>query len=138
MSLSDVVLCITSYDAMICVGTADGKLHFLQINDAETERVCAKKPSLLDSIELSKRATTCCCYIAEEACLWVASGPAIYVVSIGLVLVCSYILSSYHEKAIKGYNKLAQEFSAMHLSKIGNILPKRASKLAGFFSKLPL
>ena len=82
MSLSDVVLCIVTYDVMICVGTADGKLHFLQINDAETENVCAKKPSLIDSIELSKKPTTCCSHIPEQSCLWVASGPAIYVVSI--------------------------------------------------------
>jgi len=81
MSLSDVVLCIVTYDVVVCVGTADGKLHFLQISDADSEKVCTKKPALQDSIELSKKPTTCCSHIAEQSGLWVASGPAIYVVS---------------------------------------------------------
>nr|CAB3266838.1 TBC1 domain family member 2B-like [Phallusia mammillata] len=75
MSLSDVVLCMTLIDDVLFVGTCDGKLHILQVEDAK------RKPVHKDSIELSKRPTSSMCSIPEANLLWVASGPAIYVIN---------------------------------------------------------
>ncbi|XP_076803369.1 uncharacterized protein LOC143447247 isoform X2 [Clavelina lepadiformis] len=82
MSLSDVVLSITTHGDMVYVGTADGKLHILQEGEISSNKVGMRKPKLKDSIELSKRPTTAVCLIESENCLWVASGPAIYIVNL--------------------------------------------------------
>jgi len=75
MSLSNVVLSIEANEENIFVGTADGKLHIMKV------AFDMGKPSLVDSIDLSKASTTCLTMVPSQSAVWVASGPAVYVLN---------------------------------------------------------